>query len=508
MSLTRVPLNNFRGGLNTRDSPFELMPNETPDCLNVTLTALVGMLQVRAGKTTLSSTAPAAADNMRQIVLGGSTRFLMLSIGGKIYSMDPGGAFTLRFAGTAGTVWDFAQMYDAAGKEWVWCCNGTDAPQKWDGVAGTTSAWGGTPSVTYNRILVWKNKMVLLATATNNTVYFSKTGDPEATTGAFDFVQVRADDDEADFSTDINVLADRLYVFKARSVYLFTDPSTFANRRVGEPGCSGRFQSDVCEDKLYFFNEQGLWSTAGVAVAYESGSINTYFPQHLNVNAISKVRVLATRDTYPRLLVCMPIDGSSTNNIMMETVPHLNFRRIGGRRYLLLPAFLPQTFKCASIANFKPSSTNEWTVVGADLDAPTKIYSYFNGTTDDGTPITAHWKSSWMAIQGEEPFERIRRCNVELSGDAIVDIFKDFNQAPDFSATLPQVAGGTDVIWDNNPHTWDDGGVWDPPSTYRFSRVRPESRGRFHQLQFRTLSGGQPFQINVAEMVYRGGKEH
>jgi hypothetical protein len=112
-----------------------------------------------------------------------------------------------------------------------------------------------------------------------------------------------------------------------------------------------------------------------------------------------------------------------------------------------------------------------------------------------------------MSIQGEEPFERVRRLNVELSGDAVVDVFKDFSMSPDFSATLPNpgTAPGTDIQWDGGQ--W-DGGVWDPGQVYRFSRVRPESRGRFHSVRFRTLPGGLPFLINVAELAVRGGKEH
>jgi hypothetical protein len=114
-----------------------------------------------------------------------------------------------------------------------------------------------------------------------------------------------------------------------------------------------------------------------------------------------------------------------------------------------------------------------------------------------------------MAIQGEEPFERVRRLNVELQGDAIVDVFKDFSTTPDFSATLPSAAvAGGDFIWDNGSHIWDDGGIWDPPNSYRFARVRPESRGRFHAIRFRNSPGGLPFLINVAELAIRGGKEH
>lgn len=508
--LQRVPINNFRGGLNTRDGPFDLQPNESPDLSNVTLSDLVGSLSVRKGKVRFDTNSPAhTIDNARQTVLtnsGATVRFLMCSINGSIYSCDGTGAFVLLFIGTAGTVWDFAQMPDASGNDRVWCSNAVDAAQKWDGTSSTTSAWSGVP-LAGTRLLVWRNKMIIVGViATPQNVYLSKVGDPEATTAAYDFVQLRGDDDELDSITEINVLADRLYIFKQRSIWLMTDPVSFANHRIGEPGCYSQFQSDVCDDKLYFFNEQGVWSTAGVAVNYETGSMNSYFPNNLDFSQLAKVRVLGTRDSYPRVLVTLPTGSVGSNNVMLEMIPNMNFRRIGGRRYLLLPAFMLHTYDASCLANFKPTDVGEWGIYGGSSSV-NKLYQYFTGSSDDGVQIDAHWKSAWMAIEGEEPFERVRRLNVELSGDAIVDIFKDFNVSPDFSATLPGGTVGSDNTWDNSPNVW-DGGTWDPEAQYRFARVRPESRGRFHQVQFRTLPTGLPFAINVAELAIRGGKEH
>lgn len=507
--LQRVPINNFRGGLNTRDGPFDLQPNESPDLSNVTLSDLVGSLNVRKGKVRFDTNSPAhTIDFARQTVLtnaGASVRWLMCSINGSIYSCDAAGTFTLRFAGTAGTVWDFAQMEDATGADKVWCVNGVDSSQKWDGAAASTTAVTNPGLCT--RVLVWRNKMIVIGAPTiPQRLYLSPVGDPEATTAAYDFIDLRGDDDELDALTEINVLADRLYIFKQRSLWLMTDPVSFANHRIGEPGCYSRFQSDVCDDKLYFFNEQGVWSTAGVAVNYETGSMNSYFPTNLNFSQLGKVRMLGTRDSYPRILVTLPTGSSAGCNVMLEMIPNMNFRRIGGRRYLLLPAFMLHTYDASCLANFKPSAVGEWGIYGGSSTV-NKLYQYFAGLTDDGAEIVAHWKSAWMAIEGEEPFERVRRLNVELSGDAIVDVFKDFNVSPDFSATLPGGTGGTDNIWDNPPNVW-DGGTWDPEAVYRFARVRPESRGRFHQVQFRTLPSGVPFAINVAEMAIRGGKEH
>lgn len=515
MPLQRVPLNNFRGGLNTRDSPFELQPNESPDLLNVTITDLVGALTVRAGKARFDTANMPAhkADHLQQVVLGASTRWLMCSINGSVYSCDVGGALTLRHAGTAGTVWSFVQCIDASGVDQVWMQNGVDTPQKWDGAAASTSDWLATTGSLANSgvLRVWRNRLTVAGApsdpATSHILYLSPFGDPEATTAAYDFIEFRGPDDEEAAITELNVLADRLYVFNNRSVWVAADPSTLANRRLGQPGCSSRFQSDVCENKLYWFNEQGVWSTGGVAIEYESGSVNSYFPANLTMAHIDKVRLVATRDAYPRVMLALPVASSSTNNVLMELVPHINFRRIGGRRYLLLPAFMLHTLACQSLGCFKVGGV--WGLYAGAGDA-NKLHRLFapGTTTDDGVTFDARWQSAWLAIQGEEPFERIRRLNVELSGDAIVDVFKDFAVAPDFSATLPDPATSTDNTWDNAPHTWDEPGQWDAPSTYRFARLRPESRGRFHSVRFRSLPGGVPFLINVAELAIRGGKEH
>lgn len=467
---------------------------------------------MRDGKTQFDTAGMPAhpADNLQQVVLGVSTRWLMASINGSVYSVSTGGALTLRFAGTVGTVWSFAQFVDSTGADKIYMQNGVDAPQKWDGVTGSTVAWTATVGSIPNGgiLFVWRNRLCVSGVAvTSQRLFLSQFGDADAATAAYTFLDMRGPDDEMDAITNLNVLGDRLYVFKNRSVWVIADPATLANRRLGQPGCTGRFQSDVCEDKLYWFNEQGLWSTGGVAVALETGSITNYFPANLNFAQISKVRVLATRDSYPRILLALPVNGSAVNNVLLELVPHINFRRIGGRRYLLLPAFMVHSLDCASLCNYKPAS--QWGIF-AGATAANKIHQLFvpGVTTDDGNTIVAHWKSSWMAIQGEEPFERIRRLNVELQGDCVVDVFKDFNTSPDFSATLPDPFTSTDNTWDNGTRVWDDGGQWDPPGQYRFARLRPESRGRFHQVQFRSLAGGQPFLINVAELAIRGGKEH
>lgn len=722
MTLQKVPVNNFKGGLNTRDGPFDLMPNESPDLLNVTISSLVGQLQTRKGKEVYGENIPANVDYAKQCVIG-TKRFLMLSVNGNVYSVDSTGAVVKRHAGTAGTIWDFEVFPDAAEKLWVWMVNGTDAPQKWNMESAETVAWvltkkglvnakGETEETEFHETVhsgavlqAWQGRLCISYVKEKEArLYFSEFFDPEAVNHTYGFVDIFDQEEDRDQIVDIAVLGARLFVFKKRSVHLIASPATFANRRIGSPGAWDRFQVEEMEDKLYFFNPQGLWSTAGVAIAMESGSINNWFPKNLAQTHLSQARLITTRDTYPRLLLAVCTGSHTENDTLIEMVPHINFRRIGGRRYLLLPAFMLHTISATALTTWNPTGHEEliisfalggglgnfverepftdtleqgsgenplskggkwlkwawtnsagelevskgsfgwtskeanklegarWTVgeftnpqasiglggevgkwglnvcfaaaahsgytirltrkvrgtepweeeatvaiekwvagvktvlvehtfitgptlqewqnlgvivasgkiqvwvkteagwsiklevvdatynkgysgfeyetAGAprpfsvfDFDTeevknPT-MYKTFSGETDAGKAIEAYWQSAWLPVQEQEPRERVRRLNVEFSGDAVVDVFTDFEANPRFTAVLPKEG--------------EKGEFDEPPGgelAYRFARVRPETYGRYHAIRFRTNTAGKPFLINAAELVVRGGKQH
>lgn len=705
MSLQRVPIKDFRGGLNTRDSPFDLQANESPDLLNVTISNLVGQLEARKGKTRLDKEGLPVeeVDFAKQVVIGSAgKRFLMLSINGDVYAMGPTGKVVKLHEGTEGSVWSFEVYADAAFKDWVYMGNGVDVMQKWDGEAAGTVEWKATKgAIPKGGVLcVWENRMfITYVGASSQRLYFSEFGDPEATVAEYGFVDVRGAEEDLDSIQDLHVLGARLIILKRRGIFFISSSVTMLNRHIGGPGVWGRFMCAELENELYFFNPQGIFSTGGVEVKMESGSINNYFPQHLNKVQYEKARLIVTKDTYPRLLLSVATGAATTPDKLIELVPHINFRRIGGRRYLLLPAFFLHTLATTAIACWNPTgdeeiiagasikifnpatefpvipltetlegedavfqanwtqfvaaaekghletfagifkspgyiawvseqpealrhvgalyhvreysepavtfhirkkstnantfvtlmscmqslgavengyfttfiwvpATSEWEVkiqrveagvvhalgtvkipnnfedigmtvqggkirvfvkniatglwelVNSAADAKwskgyvglqsfgvkwqfqrfaveetpsgtvARMSSLFEGESDEGEPIESHWQSSWMAIQEQEPKERIRRLNVQLSGDVEVDVFHDFETVPAFTAKLPFKEGSEEG------------------NEYRFARVRPETRGRYHSVRFRNVIGSEPFLINAAELVIRGGKEH
>jgi hypothetical protein len=408
----------------------------------------------------------------------------------------------LRKAGTAGTVWVFEQAQDASGNDRLWMANGVDTPQKWDGVAGSTSNWVIAPGgVNPYFLRLWKNRMVI-AGVNSQRLWFSAISDPE-TFAVTDWADIKSTSDDLDPLTWVELLGDALIVFKRRSTWEVYDAGTFANRQLGSPGCEDRFQSCECEGRCYFFTRNGVYVVAGAsAPQQESDNIENWWPENLNYGALSKVRVYATRDR--RVFVAVPTGSSAVNNRLVEIVTWLRLYipRSRGQGYSGFgpPACMFHDLPVESMCTFRPVNTD---LIYAGASDTNKIHRLFDGLTDAGVAISAYWKSGWQKFISEEPFERIRRINVEMSGRCYVDVFRDFYDTPVFlHAALTQTV--VDPYWEGGP--W-EGGVWDTVIRAALNRIRPETRGRYHAIQFRNADLNTTFTVYAAEFAIRGGKE-
>jgi hypothetical protein len=490
--------------------PFDLEQNEAQKAMNVILTQRGSMFE-RAGKTQLDTSGfPASkrAEHARNWYTG-STRLLVLSIDGSIYTMNTSGACTERFNGTDGKVWAFESMQDSGNNDRLWAMNGTDNPKKMDS-AGTVSDWANTPP-NGTMLKAWKNKMVISGVAaTPLRLFFSTIANPEdpAATYGTNWIDIKAAEDDTDPITWIDVVQDALIVFKRRSVWAVFEPVNFSNQRLGAPGCEDRFQSVELGGVLYYLARDGIYSVEpNSPPRHESHNISPIFqgPTNyvgvLNPTVYHVPRIAASRDR--RLFVAIPTGSSTQNNILLEGIPELRgIQHVSGRRTISDMPWIPHSFPCASLATFRSVNTDDL-VAGAGDAA--KIHKLFQGTNDDGAPISAYWMGAWRSVIQEEPFERIRRINVMHSGRVVVDLFQDLNSdAPVWSKVFEQPVD-PDPLWDGG--TW-DAGPWDPISPTGLGRGRPEKRGRYHALQFRNDVLDKRFTVHTAELAVRGGKEH
>jgi hypothetical protein len=506
MGLQRFPLSDYRGGLNTKDGPFGLEPNEAQSLLNVVLSTR-GVLSQREGKSRLDvlggHPSGARTDHMRPWY-NPTAKFLILSAAGSIYSLS-GNLITLRQTGAGGSVWSFEQGTNVSNLDFLWAMNGVDAPVRWDGLTGTFSAWANTPP-NGTMLRLWKNRMCIAGQAANpQRLFFSDIGNPEspAATYGTNWIDIKSTEDDRDPITWLEVVGDYLLVFKRNSVWRVHDSNTFANTRLGNPGCEGRFQSAVVGNRCYFFSRAGIWSTTGSeAPAYESDKIENFLQDNLNYSALSRVRLCGFR--HQKLYIAVPFGTTDQNSRLLEFIPKLQdltdaTAPTGG-------AWLVHDYACASLANFRPLSEDFIACGASDAE---KLFRLFDGRNDDGSAINAHWWSSWRPLLAEEPFERIRRVNVEMNGRLKLEVLRDFEASPNFIKVL-ETGDDEDPTWDGDgpEDTWDNGGLWSAVELTQLRRARPESRGRYHSVRVSNDVLDKIFTVYAMEFALRGGKEH
>lgn len=141
-------LKGFTGGLNTISAPYELQPDETRECLNVTSTSR-GSIRKRNGSLLFTPSPPGVElDSIFQANAGGNL-WLLASGGGKLFSISNLGVVAEIGKGfTNGARWSFVQAPSStAVKEQgpVYMVNGVDPPQYWTGT-GEVKAWTGVAS--------------------------------------------------------------------------------------------------------------------------------------------------------------------------------------------------------------------------------------------------------------------------------------------------------------------------------------------------------------------------
>jgi hypothetical protein len=517
VGLQRFPLSGFQGGLNIRDAPHSLKPNEARELMNVTLAQGLGNLTKRQGKTRFDQSGMVEsiqADHLRPWYPDSLTRYLMASVNGKIYRLTTGGIAILQFTGTVGTTWCFEQMTDSLGVQMLWCMNGVDAPQKIDG-AGTVSTWANSPP-NGGILRLWKNRMCVAGVAAfPYRVYFSDIGNPEGPAAAYgtNFLDVRGPNDDLDPITWLEVIGDFLVVFKKKSIYLVTVSNPpWDNKRVAAVGCEDRFQSIPMNDKCYFFNRRGIFSidVSNVNVTLvdeETPAIAPWWTDvlhsRINFGATSKVRLGSSPSG--RILAALPLDGANSNNSLVELIPDTTTTELDGKHTKTISSVFLHNLKVSSLCIFRAVNQDQ-VVAGEAGSASSEIHTLFSGMTDDGAPIAALWKSGWRGIQEEEPYERIRRVNMVIEGQIELEVYKDFQDYASFSELLNVAPPNLDPLWDGG--IWEDFGIWNVSNDIALVRARPETRGRYHAVALRDSGFVGNWTVHTIELALRGGKEH
>jgi hypothetical protein len=479
---TPFPFGNFAGGLNLRDKADVVSDSEAIDLLNVQFLER-GAIKQRDGYAELTGSLTNRVDSMAPFYTAGGTKQLIAGCGTRLEALSTAGAIVASQTGLAGGPYTFAR-FAAPGSEFMYCANGSDTTQRWNGAAWTSGAAAATVNGTAASAMPKAgavcitagvpgstsgtnaaNRMVATAYGTGTTsgpggttsnpsrVHFSNPGLPETweTDGTAGRGRNFIDLTPGDGEQIMNAVTWRelVFVFKETKFFVLwsesvaSDGTPVFNFRevVAGVGLAAKQAVCVARDGVYFMARNGVYFTNGgdpklisdkVGPMW-SGDVEVYFQSDtLNTAQIALARMVWHDE---QVYVALPTGTSTANDrVLVYDTVH------GWWTLYDLPA--------SSLASFRRS------------DQPELHFGYSSGTnrvasirpdvtTDNTAVITSHWRSGWFDYNNPV-IKTIRESKLWGSGAATVKFSKDFEDAADTSDTA--LWGGTS--------TWPTSGTW------------------------------------------------
>lgn len=519
MGLNTSVINDFSGGVNLVDDPVDLDPNELVFLQSGGTSNLSKNLEIigkgeeirpRRGTWDIPTSTPMPAagfssnnsiSNMktyRQSSISGDL-IIMSTVDGDIYTANVGlnpGTVTSVFTSAGTQEWDFQQAQDSTNNQWVWMLNGSDPAKKMN-MGGLVSAWAGTPPA--GKILCeWKNRMMISGVAVQpQRLYYSDIANPESWP-ANNFIDIKSVDDEVDDILGLHVIGENLLVLKRNSVWVIFDPVSFDNRRIAPVGVLNRACITDWSDRVFWASPSGIYSTDGDTIVEEGVKIRPVL-QNLGAWAAAHSKMITTHEN---TLMFIPWGNSNPWNGVWVCYLQLT-RRDGQHPWVYHGGNSSRMIHTSAAVRVFNNIMNIFNgvgvpgIIGVYSDGVNQFLTamFFSSPIDQasdmstGIGVDMQYISPWLPLQGSENIERIRRLNIRGQGKPVtISVYKDGSLVSSFSKLV--VTSPTDGLF----------------------RVRPETRGRFHQVRvsFNAVFSDNPTSLSIhgIELKYRGGKEH
>jgi len=318
--------NVFNGGLNSTSGALGLNDSESSDLQNIDFNKF-GSIFKRNGFTQLNSVTNGAGtewDGLHWFEFddSGTATQKLIGVGNsKIVKMDAlDGVFDDITGGLTvsdGNHWSFATFLNT-----VYAANGVNPPWQWDG-SGNASLSTLPINVTVPKFVALFNNILFYAhvklsgTLNNSRLYFSNLKDTSVF-DASDFIDVAKDDGQE--ITGIQVLSDRLVVFKTRSIYniFFTGDSNISfilpggGKSNSPVGCVAPFSIQEVNNGIVFLSHDGFYIYDGNNSFKISDKITTTI-LGFNTTRLEQARSLTQKDKN-RYMCSLPNSASTEND--------------------------------------------------------------------------------------------------------------------------------------------------------------------------------------------------
>ncbi|UTI65604.1 hypothetical protein NBH00_05185 [Paraconexibacter antarcticus] len=459
----------FTGGLNTRDSAYDVEQNQARDLSNM-LGTNTGAMRKREGNVTFAT--PASPLQSIFPFENGATPYLVAQgysagAGSAWYRIAADGSVTTitgTSTPTANLPWSAVQAPSTlAGQGPLYLANGVDPPQTWTG-SGNLAAWtaNATSNLPNGKYMVYTNDRVWVAGMSSYTPFgASAVADPGSTL-AFsgianprDFPAINVatfDANDGDQITGLGTYGPYLLVFKRRKVFLVFDLDTGAHRRISDgTGCiAPRSIVETPQGTMFLALDRGVYRTKGDGVELMSDIIRPSLdaiPSALRANACAAFHnnhyYLSTSET-----------STSVSDVTYDF--DLN-----------LQSWWKHSFAATQFAVWRASTSQD--LYSAPLASRVDKLMVPGVFTDNGSNYTAYWTGAWQSpayfrrriIQTPDYKKRIREVRLQGKGKFSLSVARDFAGSPtlaktfDFTGTPTTFGGsglyGGDYLYGDTP---------------------------------------------------------
>lgn len=373
--MAEVHIQNFGPGLVTA-WPGPLVPvihglGAATQCDNWDLSETLGILTKRKGIAEhIATNGTGSVCGLFEFRLDSGTNKVVVAADDDVYDIS-GGSFSSIFndSGMNNATTNFAAFNDL-----LIIVNENITTQKWTGT-GSSSNLGGSPPANVKFVVAHKGRVFMAnSSAGSSRLHYSAVDDAEDWTTANNAGFIDINPEDGDEITGITSISAGLLVFKRQSTHLITgvDPETFSRLEISTSigAVSGRSIVPV-EEFAIFLSDNGVYSAGKNGIALMSTNIND---QLVALPEAAKTAAAGgrLRNQY-WLCYDSDADGENDSAYILDYVHGLIFHytNINATVFVLQE---DQTFLSGA----------------SDTE---KVRQHDTGTDDEGTSITATWKS-------------------------------------------------------------------------------------------------------------------
>jgi hypothetical protein len=479
----------FNGGLNTRDKPEELLPNESPDLLNVEATA-DGAITTARGYVELGEDEETGKTTGLMSYRTGATRHLIKATALLLRKWDGSTWSTVKtHTGTTPTSVSGAMAGGA-----LYIVDGVHTAQKYSGGASTSDV-AAIPLSSFITYLPQVDRLVSIEVANPSRIRFSDSGAYE-TWPAVNAINV-ADDDGTDIQGVVAYFGPLLILKALGGSGKFSwDGLTFATTGLrsiyGAGAANPKAVAVIPHGGLAFANREGVWlNTGGGQQDVLISDKVTPTIQGMTAGQTSKLRLHWFEN---KLFFSLPLDGATENSAILV----LDFSRNPDGSFR---GWYRLDWGASEFCTFQDSNGNWNLIMGATGTG--KAYRRYRADEDtdvwnkDGASMTSYWSSA--IFQGNRKaklkdfkrlvysFNALPELSLKTNETAIIRLSYRADDSDSWRNLIVDIGESID-LWEDSGTWGEDGDVW--PGLGKITKVIEEFFFSAKSIQFRTYKAG------------------